>query len=105
MSHEILVKTALRRREAFKRLAENLDVIKRTVHKLDPEAEIFIFGSVAENRYNYSSDIDVLIITRIHPATVHFELWKAGVKDPFEVHVHPPEKLAFTKKRATLIKV
>jgi len=105
MSHEILVKTALRRREAFKRLAENLDVIKRTVNKLDPEAEIFIFGSVAENRYNYSSDIDVLIITRIHPATVHFELWKAGVKDPFEAHVRPPEKLAFTKKRATLIKV
>jgi predicted nucleotidyltransferase len=103
MSHEILVKTALRRREAFKRLAENLDVIKRAVHKLDPEAEIF--GSVAENRYNYSSDIDVLIITRIHPATVHFELWKAGVKDPFEVHVHPPEKLAFYEKRATFIKV
>ena len=105
MSHEILVKTALRRREAFKRLAENLDVIKRTVHKLDPEAEIFIFGSVAENRYNYSSDIDVLIITRIHPATVNFELWKAGIKDPFEVHVHPPQKLAFYEKRATFIKV
>jgi predicted nucleotidyltransferase len=90
---------------AFKRLAENLDVIKRTVHKLDPEAEIFIFGSVAENRCNYSSDIDVLIITRIHPATAHFELWKAGVKDPFEVHVHPQEKLAFYEKRAILIKV
>jgi predicted nucleotidyltransferase len=103
MSHEILVKTALRRREAFKRLAENLDVIKKTVHKLDPEAEIF--GSVAGNRYNYSSGIDVLIITRIHPATVHFELWKAGVKDPLEVHLHPPQKLAFYEKRTTLIKV
>lgn len=105
MSHEILVKTAVRRREAFRRLAENLDVIKKTVQKLDPEAEIFIFGSVAENRYNYSSDIDVLIITRIHPATVHLELWKAGIKDPFEIHVHPPEKLAFYEKRAALTKV
>jgi hypothetical protein len=41
----------------------------------------------------------------IENATVHFELWKAGVKDPFEVHVHPPEKLAFYEKRATFIKV
>ena len=105
MSHEFLVKTALRRREAFNKLDEHLDVIKKTVRKLDPEAEIFIFGSVAENRYNYSSDIDVLIITKAHPSVVHLELWKAGIKDPFEIHVHSPEKLAFYKERTTLIRV
>jgi predicted nucleotidyltransferase len=60
MSHEILVKAALKRQEVFKNLAEHLETIKRTVHKLDPKAEIFIFGSVAEKNYNYSSDIDIL---------------------------------------------
>jgi len=105
LSHEFLVKTALRRREAFNKLEEHLDVIKKTVRKLDPEAEIFIFGSVAENRYNYSSDIDVLIITRVHPGVVHLELWKAGIKDPFEIHVHSPEEFAFYEERTTLIKV
>jgi predicted nucleotidyltransferase len=105
MSHEILVKTALRRRKAFRNLAEHLETIKKTVHKLDPKAEIFMFGSVAEKNYNYSSDIDILITTRLHPADIHSELWKAGIRDPFEVHVHSPEKAVFYKKRATLVKV
>ncbi len=99
------MKTAHRRREIFRKLAEHLDVIKKTVRKLDPKAEIFIFGSVAENRYNYSSDIDILVITEIRPALVHLELWKAGIRDPFEIHVHSPEKFAFYEKRSTLIKV
>jgi predicted nucleotidyltransferase len=105
MSYEILVKTALKRREAFRNLAEHLKTIKKTVHKLDPEAEIFMFGSVAEKKYNYSSDIDVLIITKLHPAKIHYELWKAGIKDPFEIHVHPPEKVIFYKTRTTIVKV
>jgi len=105
MSHKILVKTALKRREAFRKLAEHLETIKKTVRKLDPKAEIFMFGSVAEKNYNYSSDIDILIITRLHPADVHSKLWKAGIRDPFEVHVHSPEKAKFYKKRTTLIKV
>jgi hypothetical protein len=105
MSHEILVKTALKRREAFRNLAERLETIKKTVRKLDPKAEIFMFGSVAEKNYNYSSDIDILIITRLHPANVHSELWKVGIKDPFEIHVHTPEKAVFYKKRTKLVKV
>jgi predicted nucleotidyltransferase len=99
------VKTALRRREAFRKLAEHLETIKKTIRKLDPNAEIFMFGSVAEKKYNYSSDIDILIITRLHPADVHSGLWKAGIKDPFEIHVQTPEKAAFYKKRTKLVKV
>jgi len=46
---------------------------------MDPHAEAYLFGSVAENRHTYSSDLDVLILTRTEPAKVHVELWKAGV--------------------------
>jgi predicted nucleotidyltransferase len=105
MSYEILVKTALKKQEIFKNLKKYLEVIKETVHKLDPEAEIFMFGSLIEKRYNYSSDIDILIITRLHPANIHFELWKAGIRDPFEIHVHSPEKAIFFKMRTNLVKV
>jgi predicted nucleotidyltransferase len=105
MSHEILLRTALRRREAFRRLTEHLDAIKKTIHKLDPKAEVFIFGSVAEGRYNYSSDIDILIVTGVNPANVHYELWRAGIRDPFEIHVQTPEKAVFYEKRAKLVKV
>jgi len=105
MSHKILVKTALKRQEAFRNLAEHLKTIRETVHKLDPEAETFMFGSVAEKKHNYSSDIDILIVTRLHPAKIHYELWKAGIREPFEIHVHSPEKAAFYKTRTRLVKI
>src|SRR3990170_8387090 len=97
MSHEILVKTALERQEAFKNLAKHLKTIKKTVNELDPQAEVYLFGSVAEKKHNYSSDIDILIITKLHPAKIHAELWKVGIKEPFEIHVHSPEEAAFFK--------
>jgi len=105
MSLDILIKRALKRREAFRRLRKHLETIKRVVHKLDQEAEVFLFGSVAEGKYNYSSDIDILIVTKVHPAEILSELWKAGIKEPFEIHVHPPEKAALYKKRAKLLRV
>jgi len=55
MSLDILVKRALMRREAFRKLNERLKTIKDIVHKLDPEAEVFLFGSVAEGKYNYQA--------------------------------------------------
>ncbi|MBC7129953.1 nucleotidyltransferase domain-containing protein, partial [Candidatus Bathyarchaeota archaeon] len=70
MSHEILVKNALRKREVFRNLKKYLRVIKGVVRKLDSEAEVYLFGSVVEKRYNYSSDIDVLVVTRVNPADV-----------------------------------
>ncbi len=36
------------------------------------EAEMFLFGSVAENTHTISSNIDVLIVTDVEPAKVHF---------------------------------
>jgi predicted nucleotidyltransferase len=105
MSHEILVKTALKRQEVFRNLAVHLETIKKTVCALDPEAEIYMFGSVAEKNYNYSSDVDVLVVTELRPGKVHFELWKAGIREPFEIHVHSPEKAAFYMTGVKLVKI
>jgi predicted nucleotidyltransferase len=104
MSNEIIVKAALKRREVFGNLEENLRTIKETVRKLDPHAEVYLFGSAAERRHTYSSDIDVLIITKKEPARVHYELWKAGIKDPFEIHVQPPQNLHLYKRKAKLVR-
>lgn len=65
---------------------------------------MYLFGSTPEKRHTYSSDIDVLIITEKEPARVHFELWKAGIKDPFEIHVQPREKLHLYRRKAKLVK-
>lgn len=92
MSHEIIIEMAIHRREVFRNLNGYLQTIKGVVKKMDNNAELYLFGSVAEKRATYSSDIDVLILTTAEPARVHLELWKAGIRDPFEVHVQPPEK-------------
>jgi len=105
ISNRILVKRALQRRVVFSRLREYLEIIKRVVHRLDPNAEVYLFGSVAEGRSNLSSDIDILIVTELNPAAIHSELWKAGVKEPFEVHVHTREEAAFYDGRAKLLKI
>jgi len=97
------VKTALRRQEVFKNLGKHLQTIKETARKLDPDAETYLFGSVVENEYTYSSDIDVLIVTKLEPARMNLELWKAGIKEPFEVHVQPPEKVDSYRRRAKLV--
>jgi predicted nucleotidyltransferase len=100
-----MVKTALKRQDAFKNLAKHLKTIKKTVSELDTQAEVYLFGSVAENNYNYSSDIDILIVTNLYPAKVITELWKAGIGEPFEIHVYPREKASFFFERAKLKKV
>jgi predicted nucleotidyltransferase len=95
----------LKRQEAFKKLPVHLKTIKETVHKLDADAEIYLFGSVAEKQHNYSSDIDILIITKLPPANVHAELWKAGIKEPFEIHVHTEQEAISYESRAKLVRV
>ena len=99
------MKRALQRRRVFDSLKEHLDVIKRVVCGLDPNAEVYLFGSVAEARSNLSSDIDVLVVTKVEPAKVHLELWRAGVKEPFEIHVHTKDEATFYEGRVRLLKV
>jgi uncharacterized protein len=105
MSYDILVETALKRQEAFNNLPKHLQTIKKTVRKLDAQAEIYLFGSAAEKEHNYSSDIDILIITNLQPGRIHIELWKAGIKEPFEIHVHSQKEAEFFKCRAKLTKI
>jgi len=102
MSYDLLVQTALKRKEAFIHLSKYLETIKKKVLGLDPKAQIYLFDSVAEKECSYSSDIDILIITNLDPAKINCELWKAGIKEPFEIHVHSSKEADFFKKRSKL---
>ena len=46
----------MRRKKVFARLGELLQRVKKRVLELDPKAEVYLFGSVAEGRSTYSSD-------------------------------------------------
>lgn len=105
MSVDLIVKTARRRKEVFSELPKYLEAIKKTVLILDPKAQTYLFGSVAEKKNSLSSDIDILIITNIDPAKINCELWKAGIKEPFEIHVHSAREADFFKRRAKLIEI
>lgn len=95
----------MERQRIFDDLESHLRTIGEVARGLDPGAEVYIFGSVAEGRSVYSSDIDVLVVTKAEPAKVLMELWRAGVKDPFEIHVQPPEGIGPYRSRAKLVRV
>ena len=105
MSERFLVEEALRRKRVFAELDLLLKRIKEKVLEIDPRAEVYLFGSVAENRHAYSSDIDVLIITDKGVEEVLPRLWEAGIGDPFEIHVRPRKYLQDYAKRSKLIKI
>lgn len=104
-SEKLLVNEAKRRAQIFKNINEHLKTIAETVKKLDSNAEIYLFGSVAEGKFLLSSDIDILVITDLPPAEVIAELSKSGITDPFEVHVATKNMLETYKIRAKLVKI
>jgi len=102
---DLLIDEAKRRREIFERLDEYLKKIVETVKKLDSNAEVYLFGSVAEGKYLLSSDIDILVVSDLHPGKIIAELWLNGIDDPFEIHVITRNMLETYKRRAKLIKL
>ncbi len=104
-SRELILKYATKRREVFKNLNEYLAKIKKVIKNIDPQAEIYLFGSVAEGNYILSSDIDILIITDKPREKILTELWRNGISDPFEIHIYTIEYLDIFKKRAKLVKI
>jgi predicted nucleotidyltransferase len=100
-----LIVEATRRREVFERLDEYLKKIVEIVEKLDSNAEVYLFGSVAEGRHLISSDIDILVVSNLHPGKIIAELWSNGIDDPFEIHVITRDMLETYKRRMKLIKL
>ena len=75
------------------------------VKELDEDAEVYLFGSVAEGKHTLSSDIDVLVVTNQPPGKVLATLWEKGIKDPFEIHVITKNMLETYRKRAKLVMI
>ena len=60
---------------------------------------------MAGGKYNLSSDIDLLVVTDLKPEVVIAELWKKGVKEPFEIHVIDRNGLHSYKSRSKLVSI
>jgi len=105
VDYDPLIEDARRRQDVFKNLDKYLRIIKEVVKSVDPNAEVYLFGSVAEGRSTLSSDIDVLVVTNADPGIILEKLWRAGIGPPFEVHVRAPDKLVHYERFSKLIRV
>lgn len=67
--------------------------VKEIIKRLDPEARVFVFGSVVKGKYTALSDIDILVITRRteYKDKMRVEVY-SKVKAPIEIHITTPEK-------------
>jgi len=105
LSEELLVREARRRAGIFGNLPRLLRELAAAVREIDPRAEAYLFGSVAEGKHLLSSDIDILVVSDKDPALILAELWRHGFKDPFEIHVVTRSMLEAYRRRARLIRI
>jgi len=103
--YDPIVAEALRRREILDNLQTYLRRLKETALKVDPEAKIYLFGSVAEGKHTYSSDVDVLIITERD----RLEMFRALLAEEFikffEIHVRNPKEAWWYRRMTKLVEV
>jgi len=104
-SSDLFVEEAKRRAEIFRNLDRHLRAIAGMVRELDHEAEVYLFGSVAEGKHMLSSDIDILVVTNRKPGETLATLWSKGVKEPFEIHVVTKDMLEIYRRKAILVKI
>ncbi|MGB9717752.1 MAG: nucleotidyltransferase domain-containing protein [Thermoproteota archaeon] len=95
---EFLIREAGRREEVFKNLPKLLKSIKEKMSEADRGSRVFLFGSVARDEHVLTSDIDVLILTKLKPCEVIAKLRKEGFDEPFEFHVTDEKMFSFYSK-------
>jgi len=69
--------------------------VKKILQQIDPDARVFLFGSVVRGRYTALSDIDVLVVTEKIDAKPRMlvEVYKS-IEAPVQLHVTTNEKFA-----------
>ncbi|MBO3754452.1 MAG: nucleotidyltransferase domain-containing protein [Candidatus Brockarchaeota archaeon] len=91
---ELLIREAARREEVFKNLPELLKRIKK-IGEADKESRVFLFGFVARDEHVLTSDIDILILTKLQPCEIIAKLRKEGFDEPFEFHETDEKMFSF----------
>jgi predicted nucleotidyltransferase len=92
----LLAERARMLREWRKWIPRVVDVIKQ----LYPDAEIYIVGSVAEDNYIATSDLDLLIVTNNPPRTPREEAEaKTKIEELANLPIHHPLEIHFTDRR------
>jgi len=103
--YRYLISEALERRQILSDLKTYLKKLKEMVLKVDPKAEVYVFGSVVEGRYNYSSDVDILVVTEVDRLKVLEALVKEEFTKVFEIHIRNPKDVTWYRRMTRLEKI
>lgn len=74
--------------------------VKKIVRSIDPEAEVYVFGSIVRGKYTAASDIDILVVTKKieEKYRMMVKVYKK-IRAPVELHITTPEKFTTWYKR------
>lgn len=67
--------------------------VKEIIKEIDPEVQVYVFGSVVKGEYTTVSDIDVLVVTKKIDMKydIMVNVYKR-IDAPIELHVTSPEQ-------------
>lgn len=75
------------KKEVFTNLQYYLTKVRKVISNVDPNANVYLFGSIATGNYNMASDIDILIVTSVERKIIQSSLDREGLGFPFEFHI------------------
>jgi len=88
---DIYIEGGLRIKQLLDNIWQLLAEVKQQILKLMPEAEVYLFGSVARGRYTAAGDIDILVVTDVSDwelvDTVKARLKRMFIDTPVEFHI------------------
>lgn len=104
----MMAKWFLELRDTWREAAKT---VARAAKKLYPEAEVYVIGSVAEDRFTATSDLDILVVLPYDPdprqrLRIKIEIMKKAFDEglslyyPVDLHIAGPHRLQEYKKYA-----
>ncbi len=83
----------LKRLQHLRNYREIAEKVKKIVSRHDPEAEVYVFGSILEGRVTGLSDIDLLVVSKRTEAEYKLKIDVDGSIDgPLEIHFATPDQ-------------
>ncbi len=96
---DVLIETQKIKKQYFKNWQSYCQKIKKNAKEILGEVEVFVFGSVAKNEWEPSSDIDILIVSKALPkdfekrAQIRTKIKsQIGPFSPFQIHLASSEE-------------
>ena len=96
---DVLLKTQKRKNHYFENWQSYSKKIKEIAKEKLGKVEVIVFGSIIENKWGPSSDIDILIIPKVLPkdfekrAQIRTKIKsQVGPFSPFQIHLATPEE-------------